>query len=189
LEAVKRFLLYQNLLEIQDQPYHAQSPHEETIIYATGAVDPSVSGGIIPNKGEALLVQMPEWKMAAILKDEVFIVPLADQDLYWVGSYYQPWPQDHKPSEEGRKQILASIRNVYHGPIDIIEHMAGIRPTVDDRRPVIGAYPGHQGQYIFNGMGTKGTSLAPFWAEQLIAHIVENAPLPAQISPARYISG
>jgi glycine/D-amino acid oxidase-like deaminating enzyme len=67
--------------------------------------------------------------------------------------------------------------------------MTGIRPTVDDRRPVIGAYPGHQGQYIFNGMGTKGTSLAPFWAEQLIAHIVENAPLPAQISPARYISG
>jgi len=75
---------------------------------------------------------------------------------------------------------------LYEGPIEILEHLAGVRPTVDDRRPIIGAFPGRTNVFLFNGMGTKATSLAPYWAEQLIDHILNGVSLPKEVSPLRY---
>jgi len=52
---------------------------------------------------------------------------------------------------------------------------------------LIGPYPGRPGHYIFNGVGTKGTSLAPFWSDALLTHILDGAPLSKEVSPSRYI--
>ena len=157
LNAVRGFLSEKGLLEIIDSPYPTDTPHEGIKIFATGAVDPSVAARVIPNKGESLLLMMPDWRIREVIKEEVFIVP------------------------------LNAIEKVYNGSVKVVKHMAGVRPTVNDRRPLIGPLAGRPGQYIFNGMGTKGTSLAPFWAEQLVAHITEDLPLPAEVLPDRYI--
>ncbi|HQW02282.1 MAG TPA: FAD-dependent oxidoreductase [Saprospiraceae bacterium] len=187
LNAVRGFLSEKGLLEIIDSPYPTDTPHEGIKIFATGAVDPSVAARVIPNKGESLLLKMPDWRIREVIKEEVFIMPLQDPEMCWVGSYYDPWPENPSPSQEGKERLLASIEKVYPGSIEIVKHMAGVRPTVNDRRPLIGPLGGRPGEYIFNGMGTKGTSLAPFWAEQLVAHITEDLPLPAEVLPDRYI--
>jgi glycine oxidase len=186
IKAVREFLSRHELLKTTQELFEGPSGSDETLIYATGAVDPSLATGIIPNKGEALIVRMPDWTMPVIIKEEVFIVPLKEKDFFWVGSYYQPWPDNPFPSKEGKEQLLQSIRKIYRGELEIASHLSGVRPTVDDRRPLIGSRPGHPGQYIFNGMGTKGTSLAPFWAVQLLSHIREGMPLPEEVKPARY---
>jgi hypothetical protein len=188
IKAVREFLSRNGLLETSSLFFEESSNSDEIIIYATGAVDPSLATGIIPNKGEALIVRMPEWTLPVIIKEEVFIVPLQEKDIFWIGSYYQPWPDNPFPSAEGKAQLLQSIRKIYRGELEILNHLSGVRPTVDDRRPLIGSRPGHHGQYIFNGMGTKGTSLAPFWAVQLLSHMTEGIPLPEEVSPARYYS-
>ena len=185
--AARRFLLDKGLLEILSEPLDTNSQTEEIIVFTTGALDPNVSMGIIPNKGESLILRMPDWKIPLIIKEDVFIVPLNEDHLFWVGSHYEPWPENAFPTEEAKQRILDAIRKVYNGRLEVISHMAGIRPTVDDRRPLIGAYPGRPGQYIFNGVGTKGTSLAPFWSEKLIAHIFEGLTLSADVFPGRYI--
>jgi glycine/D-amino acid oxidase-like deaminating enzyme len=160
---------------------------ENSIIYATGAIDPSLAHGIIPNKGEALIVSMPEWKYPQIIKDEVYVIPLQKRGTYWVGSYYIPGETNPMPSTLGKEQLLGSIRKMYKGSLEVLSHMAGIRPTVDDRRPIVGPFPNRPNEYLFNGMGTKGTSLAPFWAEQLLSHILNDLPLPKEVLPARYL--
>jgi len=187
ITAVRNFLTAQGSMEILSTPYDSSAAYEGIRIYATGSVDTSVAGRIIPNKGESLIVHMPDWRIRKIIKEEVFIVPLAEDEYYWIGSYYQPWPENPSVTEEGKERLLESIRKVYSGRLAIISHMAGVRPTVNDRRPLIGAMPVRPQQFIFNGMGTKGTSLAPFWAEQLLRLITEDIPLPAEVSPVRYI--
>jgi glycine oxidase len=172
-------------LKIVEEPVSLTQQEEKTFILATGAVDKRLAHGVIPNKGEALIVRLPDWKISLILKDEVFIVPL-DEDVYWVGSYYQPWPENPYPSIEGKERLMHGIEKLYRGPVEIIEHLSGVRPTVDDRRPIIGAFPGNSNAYLFNGMGTKATSLAPYWAEQLLLHIRDGLSLPKEVSPGRY---
>jgi glycine/D-amino acid oxidase-like deaminating enzyme len=185
--AARRFLIDEGLLEILSQPFEAKFPTEEILVFTTGALDPNVSKGIIPNKGESLILRMPEWKIPMIIKEDVFIVPLNVDHLFWVGSHYEPWPENALPTDEAKRRILEAIGKIYNGKVEVISHMVGIRPTVDDRRPLIGAYPGRPGQFIFNGVGTKGTSLAPFWSDQLIEHILKGMPLPVDVFPGRYI--
>jgi glycine oxidase len=185
LNAVREFLKEKELLTLVDKPLEVQEQVTETTILATGAVDRRLAHGIIPNKGEALIVRLPEWRLPLILKDDVFIIPLRD-DEYWIGSYYQPWPDNPFPSATGKAQLLRGLSKMYPGPVDILHHLSGIRPTVDDRRPVIGAFPGRSNVYLFNGMGTKATSLAPYWAEQLAGHIFDSVSLPTAVSPERY---
>jgi glycine oxidase len=185
LGAVREFLMDRGLMRIIDSPVSIKHDEENILILATGAVDKELAHGVIPNKGEALIVRLPEWKISLIVKDEVFIVPLYD-DLFWVGSYYEPWPLDPYPSVEGKERLLLGISKLYNGPLEIIQHLAGVRPTVDDRRPIIGSFPGRSNVYLFNGMGTKATSLAPYWADQLIAHIDDRVSLPKEVSPGRY---
>jgi glycine/D-amino acid oxidase-like deaminating enzyme len=81
---------------------------------------------------------------------------------------------------------MQAIEHVYTGSFIVTEHLSGIRPTIDDRRPLIGPYPGREGKYLFNGMGTKGTSLAPYWADHLVSHLVDNTPILKIVNPERY---
>ena len=186
LTDVRNYLSAKGLYKEEYIPLDQEFPEYSGVIYATGATIPSLSPGLIPNKGEALLVKMPDWKFRSVIKENVFFVPLDDDHLIWVGSYYEPWPKDPAPSVEGKRLLMKAIESIYTGPFTVIEHMSGVRPTIDDRRPLVGPFPGHEGKYLFNGMGTKGTSLAPYWAKHLISHLTEETPILKVVSPARY---
>jgi glycine/D-amino acid oxidase-like deaminating enzyme len=186
LNAVRTFLTDLGLLQAYFEPITDDIVESEVIIYATGAVGKSFSSGMIPNKGEALIVKIPGWNLPGIIKEKVFFIPLKEKNMFWIGSHYQPWPEDSNPSQEGKRLLLEAIAEFYPGEIEVITHLAGVRPTVDDRRPLVGPYPGHSGKYLFNGMGTKGTSLAPYWADQLISHLEDGVPLPSIVNPSRY---
>lgn len=188
IQAVRQYLKSKELLTILDHPFTNPDPEAEHIIWATGATDPGHAPRVIPNKGESLVVKMTEWNIKEIIKEEVFIIPLGDKDMYWVGSFYDPWPENKLSTNEGRERILQCIKKVYPGPIEVMKHMVGVRPTVNDRRPFIGPFPNRPGQFILNGMGTKGTSLAPYWAEQLMLHILNRTPLSDEVWPDRHIS-
>ncbi len=187
IHASRKFLLEKGMLELLDQPFDDEVGPDQILVYATGAIDIYETEKIIPNKGESLIVRMPDWPIEQVIKEEVFIVPLATPGLFWIGSYYMPWPEDGDPSQEGRDKLIQSLKKVYNGPLEVLQHMAGIRPTVNDRRPLIGKVSGKENVYIFNGMGTKGTSLAPFWADGLIALIMDGKELPEDVSPDRYV--
>jgi glycine/D-amino acid oxidase-like deaminating enzyme len=176
--------VYEELAE----PYVGNEQGNQIVIWATGSIDNSISEGLIPNKGEALVVRISDWEFTSIVKEDVFFIPLREEHHYWVGSYYDRWPSDHSPSAEGKKQLMEAIEFVYKGSFVIKKHLSGTRPTVDDRRPLVGPWPGRNKHYIFNGMGTKGTSLAPFWARHLMSHIVSGTPLIELVNPSRYKS-
>jgi glycine/D-amino acid oxidase-like deaminating enzyme len=156
------------------------------IIYATGAIPPIMSTGLIPNKGEALIVRMPDWKFHSVVKENVFFVPLEEDNIYWVGSYYDPWPSDPFPTSDGKHMLMKAIREVHEGSFTIIAHVSGVRPTVNDRRPLVGEVPDLENTFLFNGMGTKGTSLAPYWATKLVDHLTAGLDLPRYVLPERF---
>jgi hypothetical protein len=47
-------------------------------------------------------------------------------------------------------------------------------------------HPNHPSIGILNGMGTKGTSLAPFFANQFVQHLVHNLPIADEADVKRF---
>ena len=58
-------------------------------------------------------------------------------------------------------------------PYEIADHWAGIRPATKSRRPILAQHEQYRNLYILNGLGTKGSSLAPYFAKRFVDEIVE----------------
>ena len=69
---------------------------------------------------------------------------------------------------------------------EVVNQVAGIRPTSGDRRPVIGKHPEFENMYCFNGFGSRGVLIAPYLAPKLADHILENSTLEQEIDIARF---
>lgn len=131
-------------------------------------------------KGEVLVVKIPGIQYEKILKHQVFIVPMATPEQYWIGSTYQA-SLDPRPDPATRHLLENRLKEVLNVPFEVLEHQAAIRPTVKDRRPFLGRHPQWPQLAIFNGLGTKGASLGPYWAEHLADFLTQEAPLDPEV--------
>jgi glycine/D-amino acid oxidase-like deaminating enzyme len=118
-----------------------------------------------PVKGEALIVKITNGPKKS-LRDKIFITPIGE-DLYWCGGSYSWKYTDHRPSHEGRIFVEENLNEILTQPYDIVDHVAGIRPSTKTRRPIAQVHEKYRNAYILNGLGTKGSSLAPYFARQL----------------------
>jgi glycine/D-amino acid oxidase-like deaminating enzyme len=123
------------------------------------------------NKGEAIIFESKDIPSTHIFKKGMMLTSV-DKDLYWIGSNYLWEFTDDKPTEQFRKQTESLLKNWLEVPFKIIDHKASIRPANIERRPFVGIHPVHKNISILNGMGTKGCSLAPYFAKQLADHLI-----------------
>ena len=121
-------------------------------------------------KGEVLILKIPELGSGDILKSQVTFCPLGD-DLYWSGSNFEWHPKYALPTQNFRENFTREIQQILRIPFEIVEHRAAIRPAVSDRRPIAGFHPDFPLIGIFNGLGSKGTSLGPWWAKQFVQNL------------------
>ena len=136
-------------------------------------------------KGEALLIRIPGSRFDAILKHRLLIAPWKD-DLYWAGSNYERGATDGRPTQKTKDWLLERLRDIFVDPPEVAGHIAAIRPTVRDRRPLLGKHLKEGRLVVFNGLGTKGSSLAPFWSKQLMAHLFHGNSLDPEVDIRRF---
>lgn len=136
-------------------------------------------------KGELLVIKAPNLKLDVIINTSVFILPLGN-DLFKVGATYNWKDKTNLPTEEGKQELLERINEILDCEFEIIEHFAGVRPTVRDRRPLIGTHPIHSNVHILNGLGTRGVMLGPSLAKALFENIESNIPLEKEIDIKRF---
>jgi len=122
------------------------------------------------NKGEALLVEIKGLPENLVFKKGLSLVPYRE-DIFWLGSSYEWEFADDLPSQIFRKNAESWLNHFSKLPYTVIEHFAAIRPATLERRPFVGFHPIHPQIGILNGMGTKGCSLAPYFAKQLVDKI------------------
>jgi glycine/D-amino acid oxidase-like deaminating enzyme len=138
-----------------------------------------------PAKGDVLLAKIPAWKHKEIIHKNIFVIPWGD-DVYWIGSNFDQRFTDVSPSEKIRGQLLESWAMLSGHELEIVDHVAGIRPCMPDRRPVVMEHPEKKGLWLFNGMGTKGASLAPYMAKRMVDEWLGKDSLPDEVSGRRF---
>lgn len=138
------------------------------------------------NKGEALIIEAPALPHEHIYKKSMILAPVAEKGFYWAGTNYIWDFEDENPTEAYRKSTEQLLKNWLKVPFKIVEHRAAIRPATVERRPFAGFHPVHQNVGILNGMGTKGCSLAPYFAHRLCGHILHKTPLEKEADISRF---
>lgn len=122
------------------------------------------------NKGQALVLEIPDLPEDHIYKKSHKMVPLGNQ-YFWVGSSYEWNFDDEHPTTLFREKTTESLKNWLKLPFKVVEHRSALRPATLERRPFVGFHPKFNRIGMLNGMGTKGFSLAPYFANELANHI------------------
>ena len=166
-----------------------QNEHYDELVFCEGffvAQNPYFSFlPFKPVKGEVLTVRIPGFQSKNILNKNFFLLPLPD-GTFRLGATYDWKNLDFQPSAEAKDLLLARLSEYLAGDIEVLKHSAGVRPSSEDRRPILGPHPLHPQLHVFNGLGTKGVMLAPFFAEQLANYLVEGKALESEVSAARF---
>ncbi|MFK7048897.1 Glycine oxidase [Flavobacterium columnare] len=136
-------------------------------------------------KGELLIIKAPDLKLDVILKSSIFILPIGN-DLFKVGATYNWNDKTDIPTEEGKIELVNDLKELIDCDFEIVKHFAGIRPTVKDRRPLVGTHPDHKRLHILNGLGTRGVMLGPWLAHNLFNFIEKGIELDRNISTERF---
>lgn len=135
-------------------------------------------------KGELLIVKAPNLDFEEIIKSSIFVVPLGNH-LYKVGATYNWEDKTDVPTEEAKNELIKDLEELITCDYEIVEHRAGVRPTVKDRRPLVGTHPKYKRVHLLNGMGTRGVMLAPAMAIALFNSVENNIELDAHIDIRR----
>nr|WP_321450381.1 FAD-binding oxidoreductase [uncultured Carboxylicivirga sp.] len=142
------------------------------IIFCRGEADSRISIFNTLNfrntKGELLDVEIPTLKLNNILLKGLFVLPL-EKHHFKIGATFQHQWNDLLPTPSKNEELLAKWALISDLPIILRKQLTGIRPTMHDRRPVIGFLPHQTNIGIFNGLGSRGGLLAPYLAHQFVS--------------------
>jgi glycine/D-amino acid oxidase-like deaminating enzyme len=137
------------------------------------------------DKGEALIVSIPGLPADHIYNQGFSIVPWKD-DLFWVGATHDWKYTDMQSTAAFRASVEGLLNYWLKLPYKVMDHVVGRRPVNADRKPFVGMHPVHKSVGIFNGMGTKGCSVAPYFAAQFAAHLVHGSQLMPEVNVSRF---
>jgi len=129
-----------------------------------------------PVKGEVLDVQISTLSTEQIVVGECAIVPLHD-GTFRIGSTYDWDDLTEAPTQSAREALLYQCAKVVHGMVHVVDHRAAVRPAARSKRPFVGVHPTQSQHVIFNGLGTKGGLVGPYYAQHLVQHLLDRAAI------------
>lgn len=137
------------------------------------------------DKGQVLIARIPGLNLGDLVKQDVFFVPLGE-DLYWIGATYEHVFEDELPTEAATQKLIQQLENQLLIPFEVLESRSAVRPTVKDRRPLLGQHKEWPNVFVFNGLGTKGSSLGPFWARHFTHFLLGQSALDPAVDINRF---
>ncbi|WP_298237879.1 FAD-dependent oxidoreductase [uncultured Algibacter sp.] len=140
---------------------------------------------LVPTKGELLTIYAPELKIDFVLKGPVFLIPLKKHH-YLVGATYEWKNLTNSVTSSAKNKLLTKLKTLINCSFKVVNQVAGVRPTVKDRRPLVGEHPDIKNMFVLNGLGTRGVMIGPYVSEQLYKLIETQVPLEKEIDIARF---
>jgi glycine oxidase len=140
---------------------------------------------IKPLKGETLRIKI-DWNEDVILNRGVYMVPENLTGEFKAGATYKFNDRTAGVTVEGRAELEEKLRSFLNIPFEVLRQDWGIRPTTNDRKPLLGCSKESERLVFFNGLGTKGVTLAPYFSEMLCRWLENSAPVNKEVALTRY---
>lgn len=139
-----------------------------------------------PNKGHHLNVRLSKpLDFKATVKKKHFLFPL-DENQYYYGGTYDRDQTDEGIDDKAVEQLKAGLREFYPYDFEVTEVHYGFRPTVKDRRPIIGKHQEFDFMFVFNGLGARGVLNGCYFGKELSNHLLYGKDLPEEVRIERF---
>lgn len=178
--------LEESLLEFSENGISYKNIDAKKVIFCQGVSGTSNHFDWLPFKpvkGELMDIES-DASFDFILNRGAFMVSIG-KNIHRLGATYR-WNLEGGFQEETEGELIEKIKNVFKGELKVIEKKFGIRPATKDRRPFIGIHPNIEQLAIFNGFGSKGVSLTPYFGAQFVRHLLHNDPIDSEVDIMRY---
>lgn len=136
-------------------------------------------------KGEYLLIEASELQEEIALKANIFCIPEGN-NIYRVGATYKWRDYTNIPTEATKEELKEKLKSFIKCDYKIVGHVAGVRPTVTDRKPLVGQHPEEKNVFVLNGFGSRGVLIAPSAAKQLFDLMENDTALLSEIDIVRF---
>ncbi len=180
-----------NKLNIEEHQIFYEDIEAKHIVFAEGfGLKKNPFFGDLPlngTKGEVITIKAEALQLKYAVKSSVFIIPTGN-DEYTVGSTYNWEDKSNHPTEEGKNELTTKLETFLKCDYKIVDHKAGVRPTVKDRRPLTGSHDTHKNLHVLNGMGTRGVMIAPYAARALFNNIEHGHAIDEEMNIMRFSS-
>ena len=140
--------------------------------------------GFLPAKGELLRFKSNQPSEDYILNKNGFVLPLGNQE-FKVGATYR-WDEYGPDSiPEAQAELKQKLANFQIEDYEELEKLVGVRPATQDRRPLVGMHP-QVNVGIFNGFGSTGVSLMPYFADAWVGEWLGKKMVHSEASIRRF---
>jgi glycine/D-amino acid oxidase-like deaminating enzyme len=169
LSVTRDHFMEEGVLDVGVEDFKNDEPHRILCEGARGLMQDQL-GSHRCAKGEILTVRA-EWAEDFIkIGAGGWLIPIG-QGLFRVGSTYE-WNQlDEVPTDAGLARISEIAKKLGGNDFQVVEHVAGIRPILRRSQPLIGKNAA--GDWILNGLGSKGSLYAPKMAAMLADWMID----------------
>jgi glycine/D-amino acid oxidase-like deaminating enzyme len=138
------------------------------------------------NKGQALLLEIDGLNALYTYKIGHLTLACLSKNLWWAGSSNELEFASAAPSEDYKEKTVAALKAILKIPFKVKEHLSAVRSATVERRPFVGIHPTYKQLAILNGMGSKGCSLAPWFAKELAGNLIHGTPINAIANVHRF---
>lgn len=178
-------------LEVTSSGIRYRDIEASKIIFCNGtAIERSPLGASVPVrllKGETLEIETME-RLELIYNRGVYMVPMHQTNRYKVGATYETRHLTPETTDAGRAELERKLKELLRVPFKVVAQDWGFRPTTPDRKPLLGSLPGYENVVIFNGLGTKGVSLAPYFSGHLLDWLSGKIEIQPEVNINRFKS-
>ena len=177
-----------NLVNTENSTY--KDIQFKNIIFAEGmAVKENPYFSEIPveaNKGHHLEVKLSEKiEDDFTIKKKHFIFPL-NENTYYYGGTYDREQTHHKIDNSAVEKLINALAEFYPNDFEVTQVKFGFRPTVKDRRPIVGAHSEFKNFYVFNGLGARGILNGNYFSINLYNHLENGEEIHPEVDVKRF---
>lgn len=181
LKSWKDFLKINNLVEfsvfqnkeliINNNSIQYKGIKAKNIVFCEGAMAaencffPSLP--FIKNRGDILTLKIPNLSPDYIYHhSSIRLAPLYE-DYFWCGSNYVWDFENLMPDLKWQKRVKETLDCWLKIPYLITDHRVGQRPTTVAQQPLLIRNDRFKNAFLFNGLGTRGFTLAPSLSQKM----------------------
>ena len=126
---------------------------------------------IIPIKGDVLDISLKDIELQpGLYYKKRWLHSLENEDrrlLYRLGASYDVGNSNTEPSSSAKEELIETLKAMLgsNPQFTIQAHRSGIRPATKDAKPILIRHPEHSSLFAINGLGSKGSAMAPYLSE------------------------
>ena len=142
-----------------------------------------------PAQGEIFTLQTKKLLPKEIVQFGKWLLPLKNGQ-FRLGSTWQREPLDEQPTEQSSLELMQALKQQFPQLSDalLIEKKVGVRPGTRDKMPFLGSHPYYPNLSVFNGFGSKGALMIPWYSDRFCQYLINEQVLPDFADIKRYMN-